>query len=142
MAPRRALSVIIVAVAAAAAFLMLDAAQPRVGDWVGPVWLLCGAFVPFLIGLALGPRPAGRWQPVAGGLLGALVAAAPAALLIAPDPLTTLTYFTEWDGRDYGGRSALVVLAAGVVACGGFGATALPVGVASSARLRQRKVAE
>ena len=139
MAPRRALSVIIVAVVAAAAFLMLDAAQPWVGDWVGPVWLLCGAFVPFLVGLALGPRPAGAWQPVAGGLLGALVAAAPNVLFLEPFPFTTLTYFTEWDGRDYGGRSAFVVLLSGMVACGGFGATALPVGVASSARLRRRK---
>ena len=139
MALRRAVSVIIVAVMAVAAFAMLDAAQPWVGDWVAPVWLLCGAFVPFLIGLALGPRAAGTWQPVAGGLLGALVAAAPAVLLIETNPLTTLTYFSEWEGRDYGGRSALVVLVGGVVACGGFGATALPVGIASSARLRRHK---
>ena len=139
MAMRRALNILIVAVVAAAAFLMLDAAQPWVGDWVGPVWLMCGAFVPFLIGLAIGPRAAGMWQPVAGGLIGALVAAAPAVLLMEPNPLATLTYFTEWDGRDYSGRSALVVLVGGIVACGGFGATALPVGVASSARLRRRK---
>lgn len=143
MAPRRALSVIIVAVAAAAAFLMLDAAQPWVGDWAAPVWLVGGAFVPFLIGLAAGARVGGVWQPLAGGVLGALVIAVPAVLfVIGPGEFGTRTFFLEWDGRDYGGRSALVVLGAGVVAAGGFGATTLPAGVAAAARLRQRKVAQ
>ncbi|MDE2766312.1 MAG: hypothetical protein OXI25_07795 [Chloroflexota bacterium] len=139
MALRRAVSALAVAVIAAAAFLMLDAAQPWVGDWVAPVWLLCGAFVPFLIGLGLGPRAAGAWQPVAGGVLGALVGAVPGLLIAGPQDLTALTYFSEWEGRDYAGRSAIVFLIAGVVACGGFGATALPVGIASSGRLRRRK---
>ena len=140
MAPRRALSVIIVAVVAAAAFLMLDAAQPWIGDWVAPVWLVCGAFVPFLVGLAAGPRIGGAWQPIAGGVLGALVVAVP-ALYVGPEELSAYTYFLDWDGRDYGGRSAIVIFAAGAVAAGGFGATTLPAGVAAAVRLRQRKSA-
>ena len=142
MAPRRALSVIIVAVVAAAAFLMLDAAQPWIGDWVAPVWLVCGAFVPFLVGLAAGPRIGGAWQPIAGGVLGVLVVALPAVLLIiGPGDFGTRTFFLDWEGRDYGGHSALVILGAGVAAAGGFGATTLPAGVAAAARLRQRKSA-
>ena len=139
MAMRRAVSALAVAVMAAAAFVMLDAGMPWVGDWTGPVWLVSGGFFPFLFGMAAGPRLGGVWQPPAGALLGALVFALPGALMLAAGELAIRTYFGDWEGRDYGGWSMAAMFAAGIAAAGGFGAVTLPVGVSANARLRRRK---
>lgn len=55
------------------------------GDWTGLLWVSGAYFLPFLSGIALGPRWRGRAGVAMGALLGALIAAVPTLILWATD---------------------------------------------------------
>ncbi len=72
-----AMRVALVSAMATAAYVSLVILDDWVGNWVGPVWLLMGFFVPFFGGIALGAIARGSRGFVAGALLGALTVALP-----------------------------------------------------------------
>ena len=83
MTPRNIGSVTVVAAMAAATFIVVDNAEPWAGNWVGPVWVACGFFVPFLFGLALGSAAKGRRANALGALAGAITVVAPSLIYLA-----------------------------------------------------------
>jgi uncharacterized membrane protein len=59
-----------------------------IGDLGAMLWIAGAFFIPYLVGIALGPRGAGRQGRLIGALIGALVVAAPTvgyALVQQPD---------------------------------------------------------
>ena len=59
-----------------------------IGDWGALLWIAAAFFVPYLVGIALGPRGAGTQGRLIGALTGALVVAVPTlgyALVQQPD---------------------------------------------------------
>ena len=76
-------STIVVAAMAASAVGALSVLEDWLGDWLGPVWVLSGFFVPFVLGIALGGIHLGRGWAAAGALAGGAVVGVPAALYFA-----------------------------------------------------------
>ena len=123
-AGRTASSVALVGAMAATAFVTLDNAEPWAGDQVGPIWVACGFFVPFLIGIALGRAAMGIRANVLGALAGAITVVAP-----------TLIYLASGE-RDYAGHELSTFFAAFIPLAMTQGAIAMPVGVAARSRPR------
>ena len=124
MTRRRAASVVVVVLMGAATFVVLDNALPWAGDWVGPVWVLGGFFVPFVAGISVGRAASGTPGTLAGALLGAVVVVLPG-----------LVYLNTGE-RGYAEHDMWIFYAAFIPLAMTEGAITMPVGVA--ARLRGR----
>lgn len=124
MTRRHMASAVVVALMAAATFVVLDNAEAWAGDWVGPVWVLSGFFVPFVAGISVGGAAQGTAGKLAGGLLGVAVVVLPG-----------LVYLGTGE-RGYAEHDMGVFYAAFVPLAVVEGAITMPVGVA--ARLRGR----
>jgi len=117
----------LLAFAAASAFVALAVLDDWVGNWVGPVWLLCTYLLPFLLGVGLGAAAPGMRGVLAGGVAGGAMVGV---------PLLFLALVSDLESLEETGDQALAILAVSLISLAVvMGALGLSMGVA--VRLRR-----